>query len=229
VTRRKRFWAASLAEILLLLAVCASAFAEGQKVDPCDDWRQRASETMLRVASAQSRTEEGLTLLVDLIRRNNAGDATARTAFERQRKRFGSTVEEAVTGSTLAAQEAERLKQLLKKAEARCLEPELHGMRWARWWFENHGPIVKMRAGYLAAARLDFARAQSIFEEVIASGGESKNPESKRENDRAKRALAMVKMKKVPFLQPERSYQERENPGKVPAPEYIPKPAGGQP
>jgi hypothetical protein len=234
VTGEKWFVVSSLAVMLLFSMVRTYTSADAQAGDPCSDWRQSASETMFRVAAAQSRAEEGINLLRDLLERHNAGEAGALALLKRQRKRFEPMVEEAVAASGLAAGEAERLKQLLKGAVLRCPDEELHGMRYTQWWFENHGPIVKMRPSYLAAARLDFSRAQSIFEEVIASGGESKNPESKRENDRAKRALAMVKMKKVPFLRPERSYQEREHPAKGPPPpdyipEHIPKPERTKP
>jgi len=229
VTSEKWIAAASLAAILPLLAVCASAFAAAQEADPCVGWREKASETMFRVAAAESRVREGLPLLQDLIGRLDAGEVAARTAFERQRKRYERTVEDGVTASRLAAYEAKRLDKRLKEATDRCRETDLHAMRWAHWWFENHGPVVKMRAGYLAAARFDFPRAESIFEEVIASGRNSDNPNYAGLTDRAKRSLEIVKTRKVPFIPPERSYQERENPGKVPAPEYIPKPAGGQP
>ena len=230
MTGEKWFGGAALAAMLLLLAVCAPAFAADQEADPCVGWREGASETMFRVASAQSRAGEGLSLLLDLIRRGNGGEAAAQTAFERERKRFEPTVEQAVTASRSAAQEAKRLRQLLKKATPRCSETELHEMRWTQWWFDNHGPIVKVRGGYLAAARVDFARAQSIFEEVIASGNRSDNPEYTQHIDRAKRGLAMVKEGKVPLLRPEGQHDQLEKAGTLPPhPQYIPKLGGTKP
>ena len=214
--------------VVLILAVRSSASAEGQAVNPCADWSQSASETMFRVAAAQSRTEEGLNLLTDLMERHNAGEAAALTTFQHQRKSFEATVEEAVTASRFAVQEAKGLTQRLKKAASRCHETELHGMRWARWWFDNHGPIVKMRAGYLAAARLDFLRAESIFEEIIASRVNSDNPNYAGLIDRATRSLAILKAGEIPSLF-WRQFDQEGNPGKVPPPEYIPKSQGRKP
>lgn len=214
--------------ILVLLTISCFRLAEGQVMDPCEDWRQGASETMSRVAGAQSRTEEALGILLDLIKRHNAGK-NVQQAFERERKRAERTVEESVTATRLAAEEARLLAERLQKQETPCAEAELHGMKWAHWWFDNHGPIVMMRAGYLAAARLDFSRAQSIFGEIIALAGKSENPNYAGMLDRASRALAMVKMGKVPFIPRERKYQVKENPGKVTPPTYTPNRGSGNP
>jgi len=215
--------------MIVLLTAGVSGPAGGEEGSACDDWRQSASETMSRVAGAQSRTEEALPILQDLIRRLDAGEAAAPKAFERERQRLGPTVEEAVTASKVAIQQAKRLKQLLDNAGRRCPEIERHGMKWAHWWFENHGPIVMMRAGYLAAVRKDFLRAESIFGEVIALAGNSENPNYAGLADRAKRSLEIVKAGKMPFIPRERKYSKPHNPGKVPPPEYVPKPTGEKP
>jgi len=212
--------------MVLLLTVSASAAAEGQGADPCTDWREKASETMVRVAGAQSKTEEAIPVLLDLIKRLNARDAAAPKAFELQRKRAEQTVEDGVTASRLAGHEAKRLRQLLNDGGVRCTEAELYGIKWAQWWFENHGPIVMMRAAYLAAATLDFKRAESIFEEMIALARNSDNPNYAGLLDRATRSLEKVKAGKVPYIPPSRRYEKRENPGKVPPPVYVPKPGG---
>ena len=211
--------------MLLLLAVHTSAVAEGQKANPCEDWRQGASETMFRISAAQSRAEEGIKVILGI----KKGERDVQGKFERERKRFERAVEEAVTASRLAIQESEQLTQRLKEAKTRCPEAELHGIRWAQWWFDNHGPIVMMRAGYLAAARLDFPRAESIFEQIIVLSRSSDNPNYAGMMDRAKRSLEIVKMGKVPFVPHERKYQKEHNPGKVPPPEYVPRPTGGKP
>lgn len=202
--------------ILVLLTISCFRLAEGQVMDPCEDWRQGASETMSRVAGAQSRTEEALGILLGLIKQLNAGEKDAQQAFDRERKRAERTVEESVTASRLAAEEASLLVKRLQKMEIQCPEAEHQGMKWASWWFDNHGQIVMMRAAYLAAARLDFPRAQSIFGEIIALAGKSENPNYAGMLDRASRGLAMVKMEKVPFIPRERKYQKQHNPGKVP-------------
>jgi hypothetical protein len=213
--------------MVVLLTAGVSGLARGEEGSACDDWRQSASETMSRVAAAQSRTEEALASSLGLIRRLDAGEKDARQAFERERKRAERTVEEGVTASRLAAEEARLLAKRLQKTTTQCAEAELHGLKWAHWWFDNHGPIVMMRAAYLAAARLDFPRAQSIFEEIIALAGKSENPNYAGMLDRASRSLAIVKMGKVPFIPQERKYKVRENPGKVPPPAYTPNRGGG--
>lgn len=214
--------------LLLLLAVCTCAFAADQEADPCDDWRQSASETMFRVASAQSSAEEGINLLRDLLERHNAGEAGALALLKRQRKRFEPMVEEAVAASGLAAGEAERLKQLLKGAVLRCPDEELHGMRYTQWWFENHGPIVKMLASYLAAVRLDFKKAKSILEEIIASNANSDSPNIEEHIGRAARWLKILQSGEIPSRH-RRQFNEQANPGKVPPPQHIPEPEGAKP
>lgn len=181
----------------LLLTAGVSA-AEGRGGDPCSDWRQRASEVMLRVVAAQSRTEEGIDLLTDLMQRHNAGDENALAAYERERQRFGQTVEEAVTAGRLASQEGKRLKQLLNDAGGRCQETELHGLKWTGWWFNNHGPILETKAAFLAAARLDSPKAKSIFEEVIESSGSSDDADVKWHVGKAKGSLEVLKRGEIP-------------------------------
>lgn len=213
--------------MIVLLTTGIAGLARGEEGSACDDWRQSASETMSRVAGAQSRTEEALGILLGLIKRVNAGEKNARQAFDRERKQAERTVEESVTASRLAAEEASLLAKRLQKMEIQCSEAERHGMKWAHWWFDNHGPIVMMRAAYLAAARLDFPRAKSIFEQIIALARNSENPNYAGMLDRASRSLAIVKQGKMPFIPRERKYQVGENPGRMPPPTYTPNRDGG--
>jgi len=215
--------------VLLLLPVSASAVAEGQKTDACADWGPEASNVMFRVAAAQSRTEEGIDLLTDLMERHNAGEKSALSAYERERKRFDKPVQEAVAASQLAAQEAKRLNKLLKEVGSRCPETELHGLKWAGWWFANHGPRVKMRAAYLAAARLDVKKAESIFEEVIKSSGNSDDVELKGHIDLARRSLEVLKRGEIPSLGRRQFGQQENVTPLVPHPRWSPKPGVGKP
>ena len=183
---------------------------------------------MFRVASAQSSAEEGINLLRDLLEQHNAGEAGALALLKRQRKQFEPAVEEAVAASGLAAGEAERLKQLLKGAVPDCPDTELHGMRYAQWWFENHGPIVKLIASQLAAVRLDFEKAESILEAIIASNAVSDSPNIERVIGRARRWLEILQSGELPFWR-RRQFSEPANPGKVPPPQYIPEMEGTKP
>jgi hypothetical protein len=153
---------------------------------------------MLRVVAAQSRTEEGINLLTDLMQRHNAGDESALVAYERERKRFDQTVEEAVAAGRQASKEGKRLKQLLNEAGSRCSETERHGLKWAGWWFNNHGPILETKAAFLAAARSDSQKAKSIFEEVIGSSDSSDDVDVKWHVEKAKRSLEVLKRGEIP-------------------------------